>query len=314
MTMEFIRNLHNFRDRHKGCVATIGNFDGVHLGHQSIINQLKNAAKMHGLPTVIVTFEPHPQEFFKPDKAPARLMRLREKLACLKQYGIDRVVCLRFDQALANLSAEDFISKILVDKLGVRHLIVGDDFRFGKNRQGDIATLKEVARQSGFEVEHTDTCIVNGQRVSSTWLRKLLVAGKMEEAAELLGRPYTISGRVVHGDKRGRELGYRTININLHRHQSPVAGIFAAKVYGLKPEVIHAAVSVGSRLVFEGRDVNLEAHLLDFDQEVYGAYVTIELLKQLRHEQKFDNIDELKQQMYNDIAEIRKFFSENNKN
>lgn len=313
MTMEFIRNLHNFRDRHKGCVATIGNFDGVHLGHQSIINQLKNAAKLHGLPTVIVTFEPHPQEFFAPEKAPARLMRLREKLACLKQYGIDRVVCLRFDQALANLSAEDFIRKILVDKLGVRHLIVGDDFRFGKNRQGDIATLKEFAQQSGFEVEHTDTCMVNGRRVSSTWLRDLLAAGKMKEATELLGRPYTISGRVVHGDKRGRGLGYPTININLHRHQSPVAGIFAAKVYGLKPEVVPAAVSVGSRPVFEGRDVNLEAHLLDFDQEVYGAYVTIELLKQLRHEQMFDNIDDLKQQMNNDIAEIRKYFSENNK-
>jgi riboflavin kinase/FMN adenylyltransferase len=308
--MEFIRNLHNFRDRHRGCVATIGNFDGVHLGHQSIIRQLKAAAGVHGLPTVIVTFEPHPQEFFAPEKAPARLMRLREKLACLKQHGIDRVVCLRFDHSLANLSAGDFIRKILVDKLGVRHLIVGDDFRFGKNRQGDIATLKAFAQQSGFEVEHTDTCIINGRRVSSTWLRELLAAGKMTEAAELLGRPYTISGRVVHGDKRGRGLGYPTININLHRHQSPVAGIFAANVYGLNPEVIPAAVSIGSRPVFEGRDTNLEAHLLDFDREVYGAYVTVELLKQLRHEEKFGHIDDLKAQMDRDIAEIRKFFRE----
>lgn len=311
--MELIRNLHNFRDRHKGCVATIGNFDGVHLGHQAIIKQLKSTAEFHGQPAVIVTFEPHPQEFFAPDRAPARLMRLREKLAYLRQTGIDRVVCLRFDQALADLSAEDFIRNILVEKLGVRHLIIGDDFRFGKKRQGDITTLKEYAAQSGFDVEHTDTCMINGHRVSSSRVRELLAQGKMSKAAELLGRSYAISGRVVHGEKRGRALGYPTINVNLHRHLSPVAGIFAAMVHGLQPDVIHAAVSIGSRPVFGGDDINLEAHLLDFDREVYGAYVTVELLKQLRHEQMFDNIDALKQQMDQDIAEARKFFSEYNK-
>ena len=308
--MELIRNLHNFRERHRGCVATIGNFDGVHLGHQAIIRQLQTAAEKHGQPSVIVTFEPHPQEFFSPKKAPARLMRLREKLGYLRQTGIDRVVCLRFDQTLADMFAEDFISNILVEKLDVRHLIIGDDFRFGKNRLGDIETLKKYAAQSGFDVGHTDTRMIEGRRVSSTWLRELLAAGKMLEAVELLGRPYAISGRVVHGEKRGRVLGYPTININLHRHLSPVSGIFAAKVYGLQAETIHAAVSIGNRPMFGGDDINLEAHLLDFDREVYGAYVTVELLKQLRHEKMFDNIDELKKQMACDISEARKFFTE----
>ena len=312
--MELIRNLHNFRERHRGCVATIGNFDGVHLGHQAIIRQLKKAAEKYGQPSVIVTFEPHPQEFFSPKHAPARLMRLREKLGYLRQTGIDRVVCLRFDQSLANLTAEDFIRNILVDKLGVRHLIIGDDFRFGKKRRGDITTLKEHAGEFGFDVEHTDTCMINGRRISSTWLRELLADGKMVEATELLGRPYAISGRVVHGEKRGRVLGYPTININLHRHLSPVCGIFAARVYGLQAEANHAAVSIGSRPVFGGNDINLEAHLLDFDQEVYGAYVSVELLKLLRHEMMFDNVEELKKQMDLDITEARKLFNENNKN
>ena len=307
--MELIRNLHNFREWHRGCVATIGNFDGVHLGHQAIIRQLKGVAEKYGQPSVIVTFEPHPQEFFSPKHAPARLMRLREKLGYLRQTGIDRVVCLRFDKLLANLPAEDFIRNILVDKLAVRHLIIGDDFRFGKGRQGNIETLKKHAAESGFDVEHTDTCSINGRRISSTWLRELLAEGKMSEAAGLLGRPYAISGRVVHGEKRGRTLGYPTININLHRHLCPVSGIFAAKVSGLQAEAVYAAVSIGNRPVFGGDDINLEAHLLDFDREVYGAYVSVELLKQLRHEKKFDNIDALKEQMDRDIAEARQYFT-----
>jgi|RifCSPlowO2_12_1023861.scaffolds.fasta_scaffold06920_5 riboflavin kinase/FMN adenylyltransferase len=310
--MEFIRDLHNLHASHKGCVVTIGNFDGVHLGHQAIIRQLQAASTENHQPAGVVIFEPHPQEFLHPDRAPARLMRLREKLIYLRQSEIDRVVCLRFNRALSSLPAEDFIRNVLVNKLGVRHLIVGEDFRFGNKRKGDISTLTQSGKTYGFTLECTESCKIDGRRVSSSWAREVLEAGDMIQAEKLLGRPYAINGRVVHGDKRGRVLGYPTININLHRNQSPVAGIFAANVYGLEPEVIHAAVSVGTRPVFDGRYINLEAHLLDFDQEVYGAYVTVELLKQLRHEQMFGNIDDLKVQMDRDIAEIRKFFKNDN--
>ena len=306
--MELIRHLYNFRDRHRDCVATIGNFDGVHLGHQAIIGQLKMIGQKYKLPTVILTFEPHPQEFFSPDKAPARVMRLREKLAYFRETGIDRVVCLRFDRKLAELSADDFVNQILIDRMNIRHLIIGDDFRFGKERRGDISTLREHAQRAGFEVDHTDTCEIENRRVSSTWLREVLAQGDMDTAAVLLGRPYSVSGRIVHGEKRGKELGYPTININLHRHRSPVTGIFAARVHGLDTTPIEAAVSIGTRPVFNGETINLEAHLLDFDRDVYGAYVTVELVKHLRSEQMFGNISDLKKQIEKDIAETRQFF------
>lgn len=307
--MEFIRDLHNLHASHKGCAATIGNFDGVHLGHQAIIRQLQSASTANHQPAVIVIFEPHPQEFLIPDRAPARLMRLREKLVCLRQSEIDRVICLRFDHALASLPAEDFIRNILVDKLGVRHLIVGDDFRFGHKREGDISTLTQSGKTYGFTLECTETCKIGGRRVGSSWVREALAAGDMTQAEKLLGRPYAINGRVAHGDKRGRELGYPTINIDLHRLKSPVSGIFAARVRGLGSEPAEAVVSIGTRPMFGGKTINLEAHILDFDRDVYGVYVTVELLKQLRKEEMFDTINDLKEQMKNDIAEAREFFN-----
>lgn len=312
--MEFIRNLHNLHAGHKGCAATIGNFDGVHLGHQAIIRQLRSAADANKLPAVAVIFEPHPQEFLLPEQAPARLMRLREKLVCLKQSAIDRVICLRFDQALASLPAEDFIRDILLEKLGIEHLIVGDDFRFGNKRQGDIATLSGFSKTSGFTLECTAACMIEGRRVSSSWVREALAAGDMKQTEKLLGRPYAISGRIVHGDKRGRELGYPTINVDLRRLRSPVSGIFAARVQGLDTKPLPAAVSIGTRPMFGGGSVLLEAHLLDFDREVYGRYVRVELLKQLRNEQKFVNMAALQEQMERDVAAVKKFFSTDNKN
>ena len=306
--MEFIRDLHNLHPGHQGCVVTIGNFDGVHLGHQAIIRQLQASSTANNQPAVIVIFEPHPQEFLNPGRAPARLMRLREKLVYLRQSGIDRVLCLRFEHALASLPAEDFIRNILVDKLGVRHLIVGDDFRFGNKREGDITTLTKSGKTFGFTLECTATCKVDGQRISSSWVREALAAGDMARAEKLLGRPYAINGRVVHGDKRGRELGYPTINIDLHRLKSPVTGIYTARVQGLGSEPAEAVVSIGTRPMFGGKTINLEAHLLDFNRDVYGVYVTVELLKQLRKEEMFDTINKLKDQMKNDIAEAREFF------
>jgi riboflavin kinase/FMN adenylyltransferase len=308
--MEFIRDLHNLHASHKGCVATIGNFDGVHLGHQTIIRQLQSASTATHQPAGIVIFEPHPQEFLHPERAPARLMRLREKLEYLRLAEIDRVVCLRFNHALANLPAEDFIRNVLVEKLGVQHLIVGNDFRFGNKREGDIHILTRSGKIYGFTLDCTATCKIEDRRISSSWVREALAAGDMTLAEKLLGRPYAINGRIVHGEKRGRELGYPTININLHRSKSPVSGIFAARVHGLGSDLEKAVVSIGTRPMFGGKTINLEAHILDFDQNVYGAYVAVELLKQLRKEEMFDTINDLIAQMKNDEAEAREFFQE----
>ena len=243
--MELIRNLHRLSALANGCVATIGNFDGVHLGHQLIIRQLQQAAGQDGLPSVLLTFEPHPQEFFSPENAPARLMRLREKLICLRNYRLDQVVCLKFNRALAELPAGDFIRNLLVEKLSVRHLVVGHDFRFGNKRKGDINLLELSGKQYGFQVECARTCEVDGHRVSSSIIREALVYGDLTRAERLLGRPYSICGRVVHGDKRGRKLGYPTINIDMHRHRSPVSGIFATRIHGLGKTVHNAVTSIG---------------------------------------------------------------------
>jgi riboflavin kinase / FMN adenylyltransferase len=310
--MEFVRNLHNFSASLQGCVATIGNFDGVHLGHQLIIKQLQDTAKLTNLPAVLMTFEPHPQEYFSPNNAPARLMRLREKIISLRKYSIDQVVCLKFNQPLADLSADDFIRNILVDKLAIRRLVIGDDFRFGNKRKGDINTLELSGRKYGFDVIRSITCEVDDQRVSSTLIRKLLANGNLAQAEKLLGRPYSICGRVAHGDKRGRDMGYPTMNIDLHRQRSPVAGIFATKIYGLGEAILPAVTSIGTRPVFNGVNVRLEAHVLDFDAEVYGEYVCVELLQQLRPEQNFASVDELKGQIETDIVEARKYFASEN--
>lgn len=306
--MEFIRGLHNIRTRYRGCVATIGNFDGVHLGHQAVIRQLHEVAAGCGLPATLVIFEPQPQEFLMPDRAPARLMRLRDKIEWLARHDVDRVLCLRFDRALAGWSAQQFIERVLLAGLAVRHLIVGDDFRFGKNREGCYDTLVELAQQSGYQVEHTTTCAIEGRRVSSTWVREALSGGDMVLVTSLLGRPYAISGRVIHGDKRGRDLGYPTINVALHRLRSPVRGIFVSRVHGLGTEARPAVTSIGNRPMFDGTRMLLESHLLDFSGDVYGAYVSVELLHRLRAEEIFTSNSELKQQIERDIAGARKYF------
>jgi riboflavin kinase/FMN adenylyltransferase len=307
--MEFIRGLHNLRARHRGCVATIGNFDGVHLGHQAVIRQLHEVAADCGLPATVLIFEPQPQEFLAPDRAPARLMRLRDKIEWLARHDVDRVLCLRFDRTLAGWSAQQFVELVLCEGLAVRHLIVGDDFRFGKNREGNYSILREYAGWYGFELDHTNTCEHKGRRVSSTRVREALISGDMALAASLLGRPYAISGRVMHGDKRGRELGYPTINLDLHRLRSPVAGIFVSRVLGLGAEARPAVTSIGNRPMFGGTKMLLESHLLDYSGDVYGAYVSVELLQRLRAEEMFASTHDLKKQIECDIAGARKYFT-----
>ena len=303
--MEFIRGLTNLGRNKKACAATIGNFDGVHLGHQAVLEQLKSSVTGTGLISTVLIFEPQPIEFFAPDKAPSRLARLREKLQQFALHDIDRVVCLRFDETIANLSATEFVEQILVDTLAVKKLIVGDDFRFAKNREGDYHTLIDAGKQYGFDVSMTETFNTDQERVSSTLIREALAKGNMSKATKLLGRPYRITGRVVHGDKRGRRLGFATANIELRRYFSPVVGIFSGRVYGVNNEPLDAVIYVGSRPVYKGDRVLLEVHILDFDEDLYGKHLQVEFLEKLRGESNFESEAALVAQIEKDISNAR---------
>ncbi|MEO5572897.1 MAG: bifunctional riboflavin kinase/FAD synthetase [Gammaproteobacteria bacterium] len=306
--MELIRGLYNLRQGHAGCVATIGNFDGVHLGHQAVLGQLAEKSAELNLPSVVVTFEPQPQEFFARVKIPARLSRFREKMQALRRYSVDRVVCLRFNRSLAAMSAEEFIQKLLVDGLGVCYLVVGDDFRFGHARQGDFSMLQAAGREHGFQVVNMHTFSVDTMRVSSTRIREALAQGDFATAEKLLGRPYRMSGRVSHGNKRGRELGFPTANIHLHRLVTPLHGIFAVEVFGLEQEPLAAVASVGTRPTYDGTQYLLEVHVFDFGRDIYGRYVQIEFLRKLRDELRFDTQDDLRAAIARDCEQAREFF------
>lgn len=299
--MELIRGRHNLKVRHQDCVASIGNFDGVHLGHQAILAQLLGHARALGLPSAVIVFEPQPQEYFAGERAPARLNSLREKYQNLSALGVDRMLCLRFDGELAGMEAEQFIVRVLREGLGIHHLVVGDDFRFGNGRTGDFALLEAHGRQWGFEVERARTCRVHGQRVSSTRVREVLAGGDLAAAEALLGRPYSISGRVVRGHERGRQMGFPTANIDLHRRRAPVAGIFAARVHGLAERAIDGVAYIGSRPVISDNRPVLEVHMFDYHQDCYGRHIRVELLGRLRGDRHFDSFDELQAQIARDI-------------
>ncbi|HHQ41733.1 MAG TPA: bifunctional riboflavin kinase/FAD synthetase [Chromatiales bacterium] len=307
--MELIRGLHNLRPRHRGCVATIGNFDGVHLGHQAVLGQLAEKAEQLGLPTTVVTFEPHPQEWFFPDRAPPRLTRLREKLTALRRYSVDRVLVLRFDARLAAMEAAAFVERILVDGLGVRHLVVGDDFRFGRNRAGDFAFLRAMGARHGFDVVAMHSFRIDGARVSSTRIREALAAGDMDTAEKLLGRPYRMCGRVAHGDRRGRDIGFPTANLHLHRRASPVLGVFAVEVFGVPGEPVPGVANVGVRPTVDGTRALLEVHLLDFEGDLYGRYVQVDFLHKLRDERRFASFEALRAQIRRDVEAARAWFA-----
>ncbi len=308
--MHIIRGLVNLRPEHRGCVATIGNFDGVHLGHQAIIRRLQALGGQLALPTLLITFEPYPQEFFAGEQALPRLSRFREKMDLLSRVGLDRVLCLRFNPALARMEAGDFVRRILVQGVGVRHLVVGDDFRFGRQRRGDFAILAGLGRKHGFAVERTPTFEIDGRRVSSTWVREALTARDMVLAARLLGRPYAIAGRVAHGDKRGRQLGFPTANIHLRRKAVPVNGVFAVTMEGLAEQPLPGVANVGSRPTVDGVRSLLEVHLFDFDREIYRRHVQVNFLHSIRPERKFDSLDALKRQIARDCDAARAYFAE----
>lgn len=306
--MELIRGIHNLRPGHRGCVATIGNFDGVHLGHQAVIGQLSEKAAELGLPSTLMFFEPQPLEYFRPQQVPPRLSRLREKLLALRRFSVDRVLMVHFNHRFAELSAADFIQTILVERLDVRYLVVGDDFRFGSGRSGDFALLQEAGARHGFEVANMHSFLVDGQRVSSTLVREALTRGDMAGAEKLLGRPYRMAGRVRHGDKRGRTIGFPTANLYLHRRATPVAGVFAVEMFGIHGEPVPGVANVGSRPTVDGSRSILEVHLFDFDEDIYGCYVQVSFVHKLRDEQRFDSFAELKAQIHRDAEAAREFF------
>jgi riboflavin kinase/FMN adenylyltransferase len=306
---KIIRGFHNLSASPAGCVATIGNFDGVHLGHQAVLNQLAMKGDTLGLPAVIITFERQPNEFFSPDKAPARLSRFREKVEALRCYSIQQLCVLKFNKKLAQMTAEDFVRQLLVDGLNVRYLVVGDDFKFGKNRQGDFAMLQQAGERHGFQVVNMHTFLVDNIRVSSTRVRQALYSGDLVLAEKLLGRPYRMSGRVAHGDKRGRMLGFPTANIHLHRRKVPLSGVYAVQLFGIDGEPIQGVANVGVRPTVGSEKALLEVHLFDFDRDIYGEHVQIFFLQKLREEQKFADLTELTKQIEQDCQRAKAYFA-----
>lgn len=293
-----------------GCVLTIGNFDGIHRGHMALLSHLRSKAKALGLPASVLTFEPHPRDFFAPHAAPARLTSLREKLALLDAAGVDHVHICHFTRRTASLTAENFIEDVLVQRLGVKYLVIGDDFRFGKGRQGDFAMLQDAGDRHGFPVEAMPTLVQDSERVSSSRVRDCLEKGDLRHAEKLLARPYSIAGRVGHGKKLGRTIGYPTLNILLKQRTPPLKGVFTVMVEGISDKPLAGVANIGIRpsVASDGK-TTLEVHLFDYSGDLYGRYVRVVFLRKQRDEQKFDGLDALMAQIKADADEARAWFA-----
>jgi riboflavin kinase/FMN adenylyltransferase len=304
-----IRSLNEVPRQAQGGVATMGNFDGVHLGHPALIRAVVDAAKQQGRPSIVVTFEPHPFEFFSGDQLTIpRITRFREKFHALRDLGCDYVLLLKFNQSLANISASDFVDQLWVQALGVHGLIIGDDFHFGRNRAGNMALLAEKGKAHGFSVQAMPTFLLNDERVSSTRVRAALVAGDLAAAAALLGRPFTLEGRVRLGAQLGRQWGFPTANIYLHRRLTPVRGVFTVKVHGLADHPLVGVANVGTRPTVDGTRTLLEVHLHDFNRNIYGHDVVVEFCMKLRDEVRFSNLEALREQIANDVLASHDYF------
>ncbi len=298
------------------CVATIGNFDGLHLGHQKIIAKLKKKAQSLDLPLTVISFEPLPAEFFMPEP-PARIFPMRDKIRLLNQLGIDNYLCLKFDKRFSSISAEDFIQRTLLEQLKVKYLAVGDDFRFGYKRSGNFELLKKMGRQAGMEVSDASTFKQNNQRISSTRIRKYLQLGDIEHANQLLGHHYQLSGRVRHGDKRGRTIGFPTLNLRVPNNIAPARGVYAVKVKGLSnqksDQPLLGVANLGARPTVNGTENRLETHLFDFTDEAFSAYgkhICVELVRFIRAEKKFDDFEALKTQIVTDADQAKAFLKD----
>lgn len=313
--MIVIEDTDSFKQHHSRCVATIGKFDGVHTGHQLILQQLRNKAAEFGVPSMVILIEPHPEEFFAatPQDCPARLCELEEKLHLLEEQGVDFVYKLRFDEALSKLSAEDYIESILVKGLGLACLIIGSDFRFGHQRRGDFAMLQAYGKKHDFDLVETASCEHNGTRISSTYVRQQLQKGDFELVELLLNRPYGISGTVVMGQQLGRDLGFPTCNVRLSRKNIPLHGVYACEVHvdndDLQEMHLKGAANIGYRpTVSDSNKAVLEVHLLDFDSDIYGEKITVIFRHKIRNEEKFASLDELKARIAIDVQTTREFF------
>ncbi len=308
--MRLIRGIPHLPTFKNGCVLTIGNFDGVHIGHKAVIQKLVWRGKALGLPVVIMVFEPQPLEYFLGADAPPRLTRLREKIIQLAKLPVDDLVIVRFNKQIADYDAGQFIDDVLVKHLNVKHLVIGDDFRFGKDRKGNFALLREKGKAAGFQVEDTGTLLIAEHRISSTLIRQALLAGDLDTAEAMLGYPYSVCGRIVHGDKRGRTIGYPTANIGMVRKNSPVSGVFAVTMTGIGALEFQGVANVGVRPTVDGsNNVVLETFLFNFNQDIYGCYVEVHFKQKIRPERRFQTVDELKEQIITDVAEAKKIFA-----
>ena len=308
--MQLVRGLGNLKPDDRGSAVAIGNFDGVHLGHQALVRAVHERAAASACRSVVLTFDPHPREYLDPAGAPPRLMRLSEKGPALALLGIERLVIVRFNERLRQQSPAEFIRHVLVEGLHARHVVVGDGFRFGQQRGGTVATLRAAGAQFGFEVVTVPSVDLDGERVSSTRVRTALGAGDLGSAARLLSRPYAVSGRVIAGARLGRQLGYPTANIRLHRSKLPLAGIFAVRVHGVSGgEVLDGVASLGTRPTVHGVEPLLETHIFDFSGDLYGRRLSVEFVAKLRDEQRFESLAALTAQMHRDAARAREILA-----
>jgi riboflavin kinase/FMN adenylyltransferase len=305
--MEVVVGLHNIKPRHSGCVLTIGSFDGVHRGHRMLLEHLVAKSLELEAPSMLITFEPTPREYFRGGVVPARLTRFREKVTLLGTTKLDRLLCLPFNERTANTPAEWVVDELLARRLGVRYLVVGDDFRFGHGARGDHAMLREAGERHGFGVASMDTLVEQGERISSTRVREALWVGDLKTAEILLGHPYFMMGRVVYGRQLGRQLGVPTANIRLQRYRTPLEGVFAVTVSGMEREY-QGIANVGVRPTVDGKEPLLEVNIFDFAGDIYGELLTVTFRRKIRDEQTFSGLDALKAQIGRDIAEARAWF------
>jgi len=304
--MQLIRGIHNIQAEDHGCVLTIGNFDGVHLGHARVITALIEKAKRLNYTPAVMIFEPQPQELFSPESAPARLTRLRDKYFLLKKLGVQRLICVNFHREFAGKCAKEFIEQLLVKQLGIKHLIIGDDFRFGKNRIGDFNLLKQAGEKFNFSVSDTASFKLEDCRISSTKIRNALELDQLADAEKMLGRPYSIIGRVFHGDKRGRQLGFPTANVLLKRRVSPISGVYVVKINTVD-NCFSGVANIGSRPTVAGIRQQLEVHIFNFNKDIYGETIEVVMLKKLRNEMKFSSLDELTKQITQDSEQAKAY-------
>ena len=304
--MELIRGLHNLKSL-SGCVLTIGNFDGVHVGHQEILKKLVKKAKELGLPSLVISFSVTPETFFGRPKA--RINNFRDKHLLLESLGVDKHILIRFNKSFSELRADEFVNKVLVEKTGVRFCFVGDDFRFGKDREGDFSMLKKMSLEHNFALQKINGVSIGGLRVSSSEIRKMLTKGDFKSAETFLGRPFSISGKVAHGAQIGRTIGFPTANIGIKRRLSPVLGVYSVHIEH-SSKTYTGVCNVGKRPTLGGTKILLEVFVFDFDQEIYGENVNVIFRQKCRNEIKFGSFDELKKQIEKDVEKSRGFFND----